>query len=259
MRNVWQIKTICQTFFNRFVLVVFMGLVETVKEFFNEGRNLGSQLLYHGKEIQGKLELPFSPSRDTVLLTHGYGARGRSMEYLAKKLHKDGFNAVPLYYFFWEDLEVIGLELVKSIREYYQKQISARKIHLVAHSMGGLISCAASRIVPEMVESATFLGTPFGGTRRARWGIGKSAEQILPGSKYLQNLLQEGLPEEVHYNVVQGIHDKVVPCEKGCLPLKQDNIRHYLVDAGHLGLTGRKGYQVVRRVLSVDSCPFSIQ
>lgn len=226
-----------------------MKLVDTVKGIISEWHHLGYQVLYHGKDLQGKLTLPFDPYKETVLLTHGYGARGRSLEYIARRLYEDGFNAVPLYYHFWDDLEEVGLELVRYIREYHQRQDKPRQLHLVAHSMGGLVTCDASRIVPDLVASATFLGTPFGGTTKARLGIGKSAEQLQPQSTYLQRLLSDGLPEEIEYAVVQGTRDKVITLDKSRLLLDQPNIVHYPIETGHLGLTGAKGYAIVKEIV----------
>ena len=226
-----------------------MRLVDTVKGIISEWHHLGYQVLYHGKDLQGKLTLPFDPYRETVLLTHGYGARGRSLEYIARKLHNDGFNAVPLYYHFWDDLEEVSLELVNNIREYHGRQDKDRQLHLIAHSMGGLVTCDASRIVPDLIASATFLGTPFGGTSKARFGIGKSAEQLQPQSEYLRRLLSDGLPEEIEYAVVQGTRDKVITLEKSRLRLDQPNITHYQIETGHLGLTGLKGYSIVKQVV----------
>jgi len=243
-------NSICLRFLSPPRFQLKMGLTERIKSIFAELDHLGSQIIYYGKEAGGRLTFPFHPEKETVLLTHGYGARGRSLEYIATKLYEQQFNVIPIYYWFLGDLEKVGLRMVKTIRQYHQRQDSPRKLHLVAHSMGGLITCDASRIVPELVATATFLGTPFGGTQKARLGIGKSAEQLLPGSAYLQRLLEDGLPEEIKYTVVQGTRDEVVSEERSRLPLEQENITHYRIATGHLGLAGKKGYKVVKLALA---------
>lgn len=242
--------SICPRFLSSHCFQRKMGLTEMIQHVLGELNHLGSQIIYHGKEAGGRLTFPFHPAQETVLLAHGYGARGRSLEYIATKLYEQQFNVVPLYYWFLNDLEKVGLKMVKTIRQYHQRQDSFRKVHLVAHSMGGLITCDASRIVPELVATATFLGTPFGGTQKARLGIGKSAEQLLPGSAYLRRLLENGLPEEIKYTVVQGTRDEIVSEERSRLPLDQENITHYRIDTGHLGLAGKKGYKVVKMALA---------
>ncbi len=227
-----------------------MSLVDVIRDWVREGKHLAPQVLYHGKELGGRLQLPFYSEREIVFFGHGYGARGRSLEYHARRVHEEGFNAVLHYYPFWQDLEEVASSLLETIKEYYPRQDSLQKVHLVGHSMGGLVMCEASRLAPKLISSVTCLGTPFGGTTKAAWGVGKSAEQLLPGSSYLQKLLKDEFPHEINYFVVQGTRDKVISETESRLPLPQENITHHFVETGHLGLTGKKGYQIVRKVLS---------
>ncbi len=228
-----------------------MVLFDFLKGVFSESHHLGSQILYHGKElVQRDLGLEFDQDKETTIYFHGYGARGRSLEHIARGMHGVGYNAVLFTYPCFNDLEDVALEGVKKVREIYARQSSERPVHIVGHSMGGLVSCDVTKMVPELVGSATFLGTPFSGVKKARYGVGKSARQITPGSDYLQDLLKDGLPENIEYHLVQGKYDLVVLPENGRLCLEQDNIHRYILRTGHLGLTGEKGLRLVKSIIS---------
>ena len=187
-----------------------------------------------------------------IVFIHGLGANCTAWQREFAHFQKKGYSALRF------DLRGHGMssKITPKFNDFSRDLFALvrinrlKKIILVGHSMGGLITCDASRIVPELVATATFLGTPFGGTQKARLGIGKSAEQLLPGSAYLQRLLEDGLPEEIKYTVVQGTRDEVVSEERSRLPLEQENITHYRIATGHLGLAGKKGYKVVKLALA---------
>jgi len=227
-----------------------MGVFDILKGLISESNHIPEQIFYHGKElVQRDLGLSFDPDQETTIYFHGYGARGRSLEHIARGMHRVGYNAILFTYPFLDDLEDVALEGVKKVREIYAQQSSDRPVHIISHSMGGLVSCDVTKMVPELVSTTTFLGTPFSGLKKARYGIGKSAQQLCPGSTYLHNLLKDGLPENIEYHLVQGKYDLVVSRENGDLPLEQDNIHRYLLKTSHLGLTGEKGFRLVRRLL----------
>jgi len=58
---------------------------------------------------------------------------------------------------------VLTHRLVKTIEKAYTK--SGRRVHLVGHSLGGVLSRAAASQVPEKVASVVTLGSPFRGVR----------------------------------------------------------------------------------------------
>ena len=231
-----------------------MGVFDFLKGVISESHHIAPQILYHGKElVQRDLGLDFDPDKETTIYFHGYGARGRSLEHIARGMHGVGYNAILFTYPCFNDLEDVALEGVKKVREIYAQQSSDRPVHIVSHSMGGLVSCDVTKMVPELVSTATFLGTPFSGVKKARYGVGTSARQLLPGSDYLSNLLKDGLPENIEYHLVQGKYDLVVSRENGHLWLERDNIHRYILRTGHLGLTGEKGFRLVRDVIGKRS------
>ncbi len=228
-----------------------MGLYRLLKGLISESHHIPPQIFYHGKElVQRDLGFGFDADRETTIYFHGYGARGRSLEHVARRMHQIGYNAVLFTYPCFDDLEEIALAGVKKVREIYVRQSSQRPVHIIGHSMGGLVSCDVTKMIPDLVCTATFLGSPFSGVKKARYGVGKSAQQIMPGSAYLENLLKDGLPENIQYHLVQGKYDLVVSPENSSLPLEQDNIHRYVLRTGHLGLTGEKGLRLVRSIIN---------
>lgn len=58
---------------------------------------------------------------------------------------------------------VLTHRLVKTVEKAYTK--TGRRVHLVGHSLGGVLSRAAASQVPEKVASVITLGSPFRGVR----------------------------------------------------------------------------------------------
>ncbi len=79
----------------------------------------------------------------------------------------------PFSYFYY-DWRRDNFESLLKLKEFVEQKLSetgASKVHLVGHSMGGLIASAFFASWPHLVESAVFAGAPFGGTMRAWEGL----------------------------------------------------------------------------------------
>ncbi len=94
----------------------------------------------------------------------------------------------------------------------------ADRVVLVAHSMGGLV-CRSylARHGSDRVERLITIASPHSGSELARIGIGKNAREMEPGSRWLKDLGQAGLP--VPAVAIRTAHDNfVMPQDNQRLP-----------------------------------------
>jgi triacylglycerol esterase/lipase EstA (alpha/beta hydrolase family) len=89
------------------------------------------------------------------------------------------------------------------------------ELHIVAHSMGGLVSkgtlniCAANRSC-DYVRSYTTISTPWGGVASAENGTQWSPTvvpvwwDLVPSSEYLTTLFETPLPDDLEYHLLFG-------------------------------------------------------
>ncbi len=160
------------------------------------------------------------PSKPPVLLIHGFlGTRG-SMYMLERRLVDDGFVVVSFN---------IGTLNVRDIRrsafmihrkiERVLAQTPYQKIDIIGHSMGGLIGLYFVKKLGghERVRKLVMMGTPVRGTWVALAGVATlglwstSSWQLLPRSRFLDELAQGPLPPEVEITTLAAARDWVVP------------------------------------------------
>lgn len=187
-----------------------------------------------------------------VLLLHGYlGTRG-SMYILERRLNDDGicvfsFNLGSLNV---RDIRTSAFLIHRKI-ESILAQTPVKKIDIVGHSMGGLIGLYYVKKLGgyEKVRKLIMLGTPQKGTWAALLGvatvglISASAWQLLPGSRFLKELAQGGLPKNVEYYTIAAQRDWV--CPPSSTPL--DGAESLVVPLGHSSLVMSE--EVYRHIL----------
>jgi pimeloyl-ACP methyl ester carboxylesterase len=142
---------------------------------------------------------------------------------------------------------------------------TGRKIHLVGHSLGGLIARAAATQMPDRVESVITLGSPFMGLaahpsilRAAEWVreqiLERHGEDVLPGCytgactcEFLESLAQD-LPPTVRATAVYTKADGIVSWEVCKCGHPEVDVE---VNATHLGLVFNPNvYTIVARRLA---------
>lgn len=149
--------------------------------------------------------------RPPVLLVHGYGCNRGSWWWMRSRLEKIGLrvatvNLEPLYGSIDDYVEPLRKRI-----EALCAETGAPQVSLVGHSMGGL-ACRAylEQHGEARVARLITLGTPHHGTRLARYGLGRNARQMEPGSPWLQALNQAGLPEGLAAIALYSVHDNFV-------------------------------------------------
>jgi pimeloyl-ACP methyl ester carboxylesterase len=161
-----------------------------------------------------------SPASPPVLIIHGFlGTRG-SMYLLERRLVEDGFVCVSFN---------LGTLNVRDIRrsaflihrkiERILAQTPSQKIDIIGHSMGGLIGLYYVKKLGghTRVRKLIMMGTPVRGTWSALAGVmtlglwSTSSWQLLPRSRFLDELAQGPMPPGVDVSTIAAARDWVVP------------------------------------------------
>lgn len=157
-----------------------------------------------------------------------------------RRLERDGFPVFTVTFpgLGLQDIPSSGDTLEARIEEV-QDATGAGQVHLVGHSLGGLVirEVVQKRGVSEPVATCATLGTPHRGTLTSLVGLVRPAcRQMLPGSSYLRELNET--PLEVPFvNVYARPDGLVVPYGNARFP-PADNHRIRL--GGHWGLLLRQ-------------------
>jgi triacylglycerol lipase len=204
-----------------------------------------------------------APETPPVLLIHGFlGTRG-SMYMLERRLVDDGFVVVSFN---------IGTLNVRDIRrsafmihrkiERILAQTPSQRIDIIGHSMGGLIGLYYVKKLggAPRVRKLVMMGTPVRGTWAALAGVvtlglwSTSSWQLLPRSRFLDELAQGPLPPGVEVSTIAAARDWVVPLQTTRLA----GANAVTVPLGHSSLVVSE--EVYRRVVNTlrpprDSSP----
>ncbi len=150
--------------------------------------------------------------RTPVILLHGL-FQSRACWLLTRlRLHRRGFAHVytvslpP-----WKDVETLTERVDRRIDEL-RHGLGVEKVHLVGHSMGGLIArnYLQRRGGASRVERCVLLGTPNHGSRLAPFALSGLGLKALPGSDFLTALAEAPLPAGVKVVNLYSRHDNIV-------------------------------------------------
>jgi pimeloyl-ACP methyl ester carboxylesterase len=155
-----------------------------------------------------------------VLIIHGFlGTRG-SMYMLERRLVQDGFICVSfnLGTFNVRDIRRSAFLIHRKI-ERILAQTPSQKIDIIGHSMGGLIGLYYVKKLGghARVRKLIMMGTPVRGTWAALAGVATlglwstSSWQLLPRSRFLDELAQGAIPPGVEVHTIAAARDWVVP------------------------------------------------
>jgi pimeloyl-ACP methyl ester carboxylesterase len=161
-----------------------------------------------------------TPEAPPVLIIHGFlGTRG-SMYMLERRLVDDGFVVVSF------NLGTLNLRdirrsafLIHRKIERILAQTPSQRIDIIGHSMGGLIGLYYVKKLGghARVRKLIMMGTPVRGTWAALMGVmtlglwSTSSWQLLPRSRFLDELAQGPMPPGVEVHTIAAARDWVVP------------------------------------------------
>ena len=183
---------------------------------------------------------------EPVILLHGLWLRGGTMGVFAQRLRAAGFAPETFEYASVQgDAEQAAGKLADRIRV-----LDSPRVHLVGHSLGGLIALATLRAHPHLTDGRVVcLGSPLQGSAAARalrrWPLGaamlgRSAAMLGDGFERWDEPNQVGmiagrLPIGLGFLLggLAGAHDGTVSVEETRLPGLSD---HIVIAAAHTGL-----------------------
>jgi len=127
-----------------------------------------------------------------VLLVHGYGHNRSGWFLLDRTLRQAGFSSVhTMNYVAWgaEGVPELAARLARRVEDV-RRLTGAEKVHLVGHSMGGVLLRYYVQELggAEFVDTAITIASPHEGTRVALAGIGAGARDLRPGSSVMRRL-----------------------------------------------------------------------
>lgn len=205
----------------------------------------------HNRQQPAERRLP-------VLLLHGLG-HNQSWSYkLQRSLGGGGFTSRSVnYHTFSRSLNDCADIVAEHIWEYTGRS-AAPAVHVVAHSIGGLVLRAAINRHPEIqdyVATGITIGSPHRGTP---WAYGPGAivpfvghlvRELRPGSETLQQIREQTVQGRTRWVSMYSVSDEVVPMHYG-------QLEHPLLDIqqveyrglGHYGLMYHSA--VLREVLA---------
>lgn len=196
---------------------------------------------YHDLEKKNPKE-PIPDNKTPIILIHGYKSASSSWTYHRKRLEEAGFK----------NIFTINLgSVANTIQEYAQivndkvieiaKNVGNKAIAVIGHSMGGLVaSWWATSVAPEnMVSDVITLGTPFKGTKWAKYGSGECAVQMIPGSNFLKELNEKIVnSSKTRFYCLSSNADPVILPNDSALPVMEKQKgkfkTHTFEDMGHI-------------------------
>ena len=155
-----------------------------------------------------------APTTRPVLLVHGFAGTKSSWSLVTHALAARGLTVEAMSYPpLGMSVEQLAEQLVAEV-EAMLRRSGADKVHLVGHSLGGVVIAyaVADRRLEGRVDTVITLGSPFGGSPWA--GVLPFFEivrALRPGSPVLRRVASAPLPDGVRWLSVTAALDVIVP------------------------------------------------
>lgn len=160
------------------------------------------------------VKAPTAPTTRPVLLVHGFAGTTASWSLVAPTLRARGLTVGAMSYPpLGTSVEQLAEQLVAEVEEILCRT-GADKMHLVGHSLGGVViaQAIADRRLSGRVDTVITLGSPFGGSPWA--GVLPFTEVVRalrPGSPELRRVASAPVPHGVRWLSVTAALDIIVP------------------------------------------------
>ncbi|AYC34745.1 alpha/beta hydrolase [Pseudomonas cavernae] len=200
---------------------------------------------------------PWDKHKEPVVLVHGINDSPRAWRQLVDSLDPQRFQPLLFHYPSGVSLNDSAYLLSEAIRDV-QLRHSPTRVHVVAHSMGGLVARRALQLLGADDGSARLclfltLATPWDGHPAAAEGLAHAPvvapawRDLAPGSRYLQDLFATPLPAHIRQwllvsyggnrRLLAQPNDGVVPLASELRPAAQDEAEHlYLLHESHTSI-----------------------
>lgn len=200
------------------------------------------------------------PEVSPVVLVHGFlGTRGTMLP-LTRRFQSDGRVVFSYAYgtFNLGSIRRSAEDLTNHLRSICEK-LDVERLDVIGYSMGGLIALHSVKFLSghRYVRNLVMMGSPLRGTWLSLAGvatvgaISPSVWQILPGSPFLEDLLNAPAPEDVRMRQIHAASDALCPPPG---PIKGVGPRDYIMlPGGHSSLVvAEPFYQACREFLDGD-------
>ena len=195
------------------------------------------------------LQAHTAPTAPPVLLVHGFGGTKSSWSLLARTLRARGLTVDAITYTpLGTSVEQLADRLVAEV-EKLLSQTGADKVHLVGHSLGGVViaQAIASGRLTGLVDTVVTLGAPFGGSPWANLlPFGELVQALREGSPLLRKLASAPAPDGVRWLAFTATFDMIVPGLRS-VPAHAQVETITISGVGHLGMLLSR--QVVGRIV----------
>jgi len=157
---------------------------------------------------------PFDPKKIPVLFVHGINGSPQDFRSMIERLDKSRFQAWFVSYPSGMRLSWLARALFQFL-EVLHRQYAFEELHLVAHSMGGLVSRGSLNLCVQTgscqyLRSYTTLSTPWNGVASAQSGV-RFAPSVVPvwhdlgpDSEYVTTLFHTPLPSDLPHHLLFG-------------------------------------------------------
>lgn len=187
-----------------------------------------------------------------IIMLHGYFHNRSGFLVFRRALRRAGFRHVSSL-----NSNVIGhdvAELAKQLSEHVDRVIEetgATKVHLIGHSLGGLVARAYVQSGGEdNVHTCITLGTPHAGTYSAFAGRGRAARDLRPGSPFMRQLALADASDVRFVSYYSNLDAMIIPASSAIITAPGLKARNVLIkDLGHMSLLISQ--QLIRSIVDV--------
>jgi len=179
-----------------------------------------------------------APTARPVVLIHGFGGTNASWCVIAQALRDRGVTIDTMTYPpLGSSVEQLADQLASAVKRILS-QTGAEKVHLVGHSLGGVViaQAIAGGGLDGVVDTVVTLGSPFGGSPWADvLPINDIVRALRPGSPLLSRLASAPIPIDIRWLAVTAALDVIVPGRRS-VPSHAGVETITVNGVGHLGM-----------------------
>ena len=157
---------------------------------------------------------PFTKDRIPVLFVNGAGGSPQNWRFFFDRLDKTKYQA--WFYLYPSGVRIARLgQTLNSLMRALAEKYEVAQIHMVAHSMGGLVArealvCELREDAPLLVHKFVTISTPWNGHAMAQKGVDAfftpipSWHDVVPGSPFLQTVFDTRLSPKIDHHLLFG-------------------------------------------------------